>query len=686
MKRAYLLLTCIFCSLLVYGQETRTFTIYDYLKLKTVGEASISPDGRKIAFSLLSRRPVEDGKGNSYKELFVKDIGSGEIMPILTGKLNFSAIQWTPDGNSVSILSKFDTLRTQQVYTIDLDSKMPEQVTAVEEGIRKYAWHPKGQGIAYTSLEKSGANTELKELGFDAEVFEEDIRDINLFYAHDGQVVQLNAEGTVFDFTWSPDGRKIAAQIAPQNLVDHQYMFKKIYLIHLEDGRQELLVDIPGKLTRMSWSPDSKHLAFIAGVDRSDPVSGSLFAVQVPNEKSWSNIRNYTLGFEGSATDVVWKDNTTMIFSADESVDVTLSEIGLDGGTRNVLTGQDGIVFNDFSLTEGQICMIANTREHPNELYRFDMKKSTFIRETVSNPWLSDIQLARQEKITYEARDGLVVEGVLQYPVDFDPGKKYPMICVIHGGPESCIKNGWVTSYSRWGNIAAGQGYFVFMPNYRASSGRGVAYSKMDHGDLGDEEFLDVIDGIEHLSDKGYIDKAKVGIGGGSYGGYFSALGATRYSEHFAAAIPFVGVTNQLSKVNLTDIPYEIYQVHWTIWPNDNPELYYDRSPVKYSANNRTPTLILHGKEDTRVHPSQSLELYRQLKLHGQAPVRLVWYPGEGHGNKNTQSQLDFNLRTMRWFNHYLKGEGNPKELPPLEVNYELEKLGETSLDAKPKP
>jgi len=201
-----------------------------------------------------------------------------------------------------------------------------------------------------------------------------------------------------------------------------------------------------------------------------------------------------------------------------------------------------------------------------------------------------------------------------------------------------------------------------------------------------DEEFLDVIDGIEHLSDKGYIDKAKVGIGGGSYGGYFSALGATRYSEHFAAAIPFVGVTNQLSKVNLTDIPYEIYQVHWTIWPNDNPELYYDRSPVKYSANNRTPTLILHGKEDTRVHPSQSLELYRQLKLHGQAPVRLVWYPGEGHGNKNTQSQLDFNLRTMRWFNHYLKGEGNPKELPPLEVNYELEKLGETSLDAKPKP
>lgn len=255
------------------------------------------------------------------------------------------------------------------------------------------------------------------------------------------------------------------------------------------------------------------------------------------------------------------------------------------------------------------------------------------------------------------------------------------MICMIHGGPESAILNGWNTSYSRWGQIAAGEDYFVFMPNYRSSSGRGVEFSKMDHGDLGDEEFLDVIDGIEYLAGKGYIDRSKVGIGGGSYGGYFSALGATKYSDHFAAAVPFVGVSNQLSKVNLTDIPNEIYLVHWRMWPNDDPALYYDRSPVKYSANNKTATLILHGEEDTRVHPSQSLELYRQLKLHGNAPVRLVLYPGEGHGNKYNPSQLDFNLRTMRWFNHYLKGEGDSKELPPIDVNYHLEKLGELELD-----
>lgn len=680
------MLLCIYYGAFAYCQEKRSFTIYDYLKLKTVGEASISPDGKQIAFTVISRRPVEDGKGSNYKELFIWNTRSTEIEPVLTGKLNFSSVQWQPDSRAISCLGKFNDNPKNQVFSIPLDSKDPQQITDIPEGIRQYAWNPNGNGLAFTSLEKTNENTELKKMGFDAEVYEENIPDINLFFMDGENIIQLTNEGTVFDFLWSPDGEKIAAQIAPQNLVDHSYMFKKIYLINIDEKKQSLLVDTQGKLTNMAWSPDGKNLAFVAGVDSSDPVSGSLFTVEVPNEKPWDQVLNYTLDFEGSVTDIKWVDNKTMIFSADESVNVTLSEIKLGDKSRTVLTGQDGVVFNRFQIINRQICMVANTRQHPNELYQFDLKKRSFKRLTISNPWLSEITLARQEKITYEARDGITIEGVLQYPVDYNPQQKYPMICVIHGGPESCIKDGWTTSYSRWGNIAAAEGYFVFMPNYRASSGRGVAYSKMDHMDLGDEEFLDVIDGIEYLAHEGLIDKNKVGIGGGSYGGYFSALGATKYSEYFAAAIPFVGVTNQLSKVNLTDIPYEIYQVHWTIWPNDDPELFYDRSPVKYSSNNKTPTLILHGKEDTRVHPSQSLELYRQLKLHGNAPVRLVWYPGEGHGNKNTQSQLDFNLRTMRWFNHYLKGEGEQEELPPLEVNYQLEKLSDTSLDIKPNP
>lgn len=685
--KTFLTVTLILFTLLnSYSQEKKPFTIYEYLKLKKVVESTLSPDGKQLAFSINVNREMKDGKGNDYRELYLRDMDSGEIRSILTGKNYFSSIQWTSDSKQIGCISKFNNILKNQVFLIDIETGSHKQLTEIPEGINQYVLHPGGNGIAFTSIPKEAAKDDYKAIGFDAEVFEEDIIDIKLYYQNNGITKVLNSSGSVFDFQWSPDGKMIAAQIAPLNLVDHKYMYKKIYFIDMDTGVITLGADTPGKLSQMSWSPNGKQLAFIAGVDSSDPVSGSLFSINVPNEKPWEEIQNHTINFEGSVTNVIWKDNKTMIFSAEESVDVTINELKQGDDSWKKISTEPGIIFKKFNIHENQLVMVANTSAHPDEAYLFDLREYQFQRLTNLNPWLENYSLAQQEKISYEARDGLIIEGVLQYPIGYQPGNRYPLICVIHGGPESCMSNGWVTSYSKWGNIAANQGYFVFMPNYRASSGRGVAYSKMDQMDLGDEEFLDVIDGIEYLSDKGFIDKSKVGIGGGSYGGYFSALAATKYSDHFAVAIPFVGVTNQLSKVNLTDIPNEIYQVHWKIWPNENPELYYDRSPVKYSSNNKTATLILHGKEDTRVHPSQSLELYRQLKLHGKAPVRLVWYPGEGHGNKNKQAQLDFNLRTMRWYNYYLKGEGDPQELPEKEINYQLEKLGDTNLDTKSSP
>ncbi|MBS0000461.1 MAG: S9 family peptidase [Cyclobacteriaceae bacterium] len=668
------------------GYAAEPFTIYDYFRLRTISEFSVSPDGRHVAFTLNVNRPIDKGKGNDYRELYLKDLNTGTVEPLITGENYLVSLSWTPDSRNITFRARFNDIKSYQVFGYNLEDKKHEQLTGHTSGIIRYAWNPAGNGLAFTAENKADqADRKLREMGFDAEVFEEEISDINLYWQHDQETTELYSSGAVFDFAWSPDGNHIAAQIAPENLIDHQYMFKDLYLIETGSEKSTLWLDVPGKLSRMAWSPDGKHLAFVAGSDVSDPVDGSLFSIEIGKQHSWENVNHYTEGFEGSVTDVNWLDENTILFSAEERVETTMSTIPLNGTLngkkRRVLIKGQEAVFTSFDKNGGKIFMIGTTPNHPEELYSMVSGEKKLTRETFSNPWLEKRKLARQEKISYTARDGLRIDGVLIYPADFQEGKKYPMICMIHGGPESAMLNGWNTSYSRWGQIAASQDYFVFMPNYRASSGRGVEFSKMDQMDLGDEEFLDVIDGIEYLAAKGYVDKKKVGIGGGSYGGYFSALGATRYSGHFAAAIPFVGVSNHLSKVNLTDIPYEIYLVHWKIWPNENPELMYDRSPVKYSSNNRTPTLILHGKEDTRVHPSQSLELYRQLKLHGKAPVRLVLYPEEGHGNRNNPAQLDFNLRTMRWFNHYLKGEGDPKELPPIDVNYQLEKLGELEIE-----
>ena len=203
------------------------------------------------------------------------------------------------------------------------------------------------------------------------------------------------------------------------------------------------------------------------------------------------------------------------------------------------------------------------------------------------------------------------------------------------------------------------------MPNYRASSGRGVDFTMVGYGDLVGVEYDDVLDGIDHLIEIGYVDKDRVGMGGGSYGGYFSAWSATRHTDRFAASVVFVGISNQISKRKTTDIPWEDYYVHWGYWTHEDWQDVYSRSPIKYAHQSKTPTLILHGTDDPRVPPSQGLELYRALKLHGEAPVRLIWYNGEGHGNRLNVHRLDYIVRTMDWFDYYLNSD-KPKDKMPV--------------------
>ena len=218
--------------------------------------------------------------------------------------------------------------------------------------------------------------------------------------------------------------------------------------------------------------------------------------------------------------------------------------------------------------------------------------------------------------------------------------------------------------------VAAAQGFASFFPNYRSSTGRGVAFSKLGQGRPGMEEFDDIVDGVDHLVETGLVNRDRVGITGGSYGGYASAWGATYYSERFAASVMFVGISDQASLVTTGDIPYEQYNVHMQTWPWESPEMYRQQSPITHARKSRTPTLILHGEADPRVPVMQSYMMYRYLQLAGQAPVRLVLYPGEGHGNSRGASRYDYSLRLMQWMTHYLTGPGG--EPPAYEIEYAL--------------
>jgi dipeptidyl aminopeptidase/acylaminoacyl peptidase len=310
---------------------------------------------------------------------------------------------------------------------------------------------------------------------------------------------------------------------------------------------------------------------------------------------------------------------------------------------------------------------LADSPAHPAELFTGELG-GPISRRTTSNPWLEEVSLARQEVVRYPASDGLEIEGILIYPLDFTQEKRYPLVVIAHGGPESHYHNGWLTRYNRPGQVLAARGFLVLYPNYRGSTGRGVAFSKLGQADAAGAEFTDLVDGADYLVELGLVNPDHVGITGASYGGYATAWCATRFTDRFAAGVMFAGISDKVSKAGTTDIPQEELLVHARALPHEKLELFYERSPIAHAAGSRTPLLIAHGTADTRVHPGQALEMYRALRMAGKAPVRLVLYPGEGHGNRRAASRLDLNLRQIRWLEHYLKGPGG--DPPPYPMDH----------------
>jgi dipeptidyl aminopeptidase/acylaminoacyl peptidase len=348
----------------------------------------------------------------------------------------------------------------------------------------------------------------------------------------------------------------------------------------------------------------------------------------------------------------------------------------LDDDRPRVVVGPGSRALRSLHLSaDGEhAALVADAPTHPQEVYRWREGRDEVARQTDSNPWLADRALASQDAVTYTARDGLEIEGLLMRPANSGPGP-HPLVVMVHGGPEAHFSNGWLTRYVTPGQVLAARGFAVFYPNYRGSTGRGVEFTMAHQADYAGGEFDDLVDGVEFLAGQGIVDRDRVGVTGGSYGGFAAAWCATALSEHFKASVMFVGVSDHVSKFGTTDIPNEMYLVHARSWPWEKWDFYRERSPVYHAQNHRTPLLILHGKEDPRVHPSQSLILYRYLKTLDQAPVRLIWFRGVGHGNRKAAAQLDYAMRLVRWMEHYVTGSGG--EMPPVDLPLDAEKMGE---------
>ncbi len=677
MKSTMLTMTCLLGALVVprvARAANEELTPHHVAKIQSVGSIAISPDGSQVAYTLsVPRDPFEQKNGSAWAELHLvgKD---GEIRPYITGEASVASIAWTPDGKSISFLAKREGDDERSLYVIPIRGGEARKVLEHEASISSYAWGPDGTWVAFLSTEKvSKEKKKLKDKGFNQEIYEEEWRAAEIWIATLGEDAKeqkprrLPLPGSASSLSVSPNGELLAVGLAPSSLVDDSYMARKVRIVDRKSGDIVAKIDNPGKLGDIKWSPDSRHLAMISAIDINDPADGRLMVASA----SGGSLTEILPKFRGHVAAIAWQDDQTVMYIGDQGCETFFGEVGIDGGNKKVHLQKGEAILTGFSLAkDGQTSAFrVSSPTHPNEIYLMAHGDAGARRLTNHNPWLADIEFAKQEVVEYRARDGLRLEGILVRPLGEEKGKRYPLILTVHGGPESHYRNGWMTAYSMAGQVGAAQGFAVFYPNYRGSTGRGVPFSKLSQGDPAGKEFDDFVDGVDHLIEIGLVDEDRVGVTGGSYGGYASAWGATYYSHRFAASVMFVGISDKISKWGTSDIPFELFAVHDRHYPWDDWDFFRSRSPVHHVEKGRTPLLIMHGKDDPRVHPSQSLELYRYVKVLGNAPVRLVWYPGEGHGNRKAAARLDYNLRLMRWMSHYLKGEGSSK--PDSEIDYE---------------
>ena len=658
MKRSLTFLMFLICHA-VFAQQN-VLTPRDVARIEYVTNAVISPDGEKIAYQHLKPMAPEDENAPASIYLYVYNRSTEQSIPFITD-YSVSNIQFRPQHNSITFTARKGEDKSAALYEIAMDGGEAHKLYEFDNSITSYDWHPNGNKIVFISHKPVEEQT--SHLPYEPEIYEDDLRNSTAYITDvaNPSPRPLQVQGHTTAAKWGPDGQRLAVSAAPSSLVDDFYTGQKIYIVDANSANVIAQVDHKAKLGAFRWSPDGKRIGFIAGADQHDPIDGRLFIV----DASGGTPQILQPDFKGKFEDIAWKDNKTLTYLASEGVYNSIGTIGLDG-KMNRTYRKDDLNITGLSIAgNNTIAFVGNTARHPNELYVLNPKTTSANRVTTSNPWLEEENLGKQEVITYKADDGLEIEGILIHPVS-KQGKS-PLITVVHGGPEAHYSNGWLTSYSLPGQMAAGQGYAVFYPNYRGSTGRGVEFAKSSQGDPAGKEFDDIIDGVDYLVANYDVDKDKVGVTGGSYGGYATAWMSTRHTDRFAAGVMSVGISNNISKWGTSDIPEEMFLVHSRkrIW--DDYQFFLERSPIYYAGQANTPLLILHGKEDTRVDPGQSYELYRHVKTRTNTPVRLVLYPGEGHGNRKSTARYDYSVRMMRWFNSFLKG--NEDEIPPAEVN-----------------
>jgi dipeptidyl aminopeptidase/acylaminoacyl peptidase len=615
----------------------------------------MSPDGRRVLFTV-----APGGRAGEHKDqaIWVADEHGG-ARPFTAGGAHDAHPRWSPDGRHILFTSDRAERGEHRLYLLDAGRGGEARPLGDLQGaLAAPAWSPDSRTVAVLRREPETAEEKRrKEARDDAVVAGADPKPQRLWVvdADTGRARCLTyGPRQVWSFAWSPDGDHLAAVTTPTPEGDTAYGPGDLWLVPAAGGLPRRIAGFPSLPDDPTFveTPDGPAIALRANAHRADP-SDAVWTVPVAGGEP----RNVLPGYPGVVERVapIAALPGSVALHTVEGTHGLLYRLDLADGALTPLTmaafhGRGSASRPSLSADGERLAFVWSDGTTPEEVYVAERAGKPATVTTFGAAFHG--RLGHGEVVRWRSDDGQEVEGLLTLPVGHRAGQRHPLVVEIHGGPAWQWEDRAMLSWHDWAQLLASHGYAVLLPNPRGSTGYGSAFQRRIQDDVGGGEAQDVVSGVRAMVERGVADPDRLGIGGWSWGGYLTAW-ITTQTAMFKAAIMGAGLVNIVSDHGTDDIPT------FNTWlypgqPYHHMDHYWERSPIRLASNVTTPTLILHGDADVRVHPGQGMEWYRALRTLG-VPHEFVRYPREGHGIQERLHQLDLLRRVLAWYDRWLK-------------------------------
>jgi dipeptidyl aminopeptidase/acylaminoacyl peptidase len=641
------------------------WTVDEMMKVKSVGNAQLSPDGKRVAHTV-TRAVMEGDKSEMLTHVWLAAADGSDNFQLTQGEKSATNPQWSPDGRWLAFTSSRSG--KNNLWLIRADGGEAEQLTDVKSSVTGYSWSPDGKWIAFNSPDAPSEQEEKdKKQRNDARVVDEDFKRAHIWLipiAKDEKGKREARQLTKGDFhvgggfgggapEWSPDGKTIAFAHTTTPLVDH-WPTADISVVEVASAKITPLAATKAAEDSPVYSPDGKWIAFSAS--------------EIPPTWGFSSVVHVVAAGGGAPKRLAATPDQQadlLDWSADGKavyVEETKGTVGriyalpVDGSAPREVSSGEG-VFGGVNLSKSRtaVAFVWHSSERASEAHVSSLDRWQPVQVSRANADMPKHPLGRTEVIRWKSKDGMEIEGLLTYPVGYEKGKRYPFLLIIHGGPAGVYTQSFIGNRSPYPMaVYAAEGYAMLRANPRGSSGYGHKFRHANYKDWGGMDYQDLMTGVDHVIAMGVADPERMGVMGWSYGGFMTSWVITQ-TRRFKAASIGAPVTNLMSFTGTTDIPSFVPDYFGAeFW--DNLDAYRQHSAMFNVKNASTPAIILHGERDARVHFAQGMEMYNALKRQGVL-VKMIAYPRQPHGLQEPRLVLDAARRNVEWFAQYVKQE-----------------------------